>query len=148
MWKCKCECGNDCIVPTADLRSGHTTSCGCHQKECASKANRTHGKSKERLYNIYRNMNRRWDDPSSRYYKWYGGKGIAVCKEWSGNNGVNAFIEWALENGYDDNLTIDRIDSNKGYEPSNCRWATRKQQSNNISSITKCQYVAKKIFHF
>ena len=143
MWKCRCECGNICTVATSDLRSGHTASCGCYQKECASEAKKTHGKSKERLYNIYKNMHKRCDDPSCGHYKWYGGKGISVCHEWSGDNGVAAFFEWALNNGYSDELTIDRIDGNKGYSPDNCRWATRKQQSNNIKSNVILTYNGK-----
>lgn len=140
MWKCECECGNVCTVATADLRSGHTTSCGCYRRERQSECNSTHGLSKSRLYNIYRDMVRRCNDPKSDHYKWYGNKGIKICEQWSGDDGIHEFVKWALQNGYEDNLTIDRIDGNKGYEPSNCRWATKKQQSNNISSNRILEY--------
>ena len=134
MWECLCRCGNTCIVSTSDLRGGHTSSCGCYQKEKTSSSNMTHGLSKMRLYDIHKNMLRRCSDTKDEKYKYYGGRGITVCNEWRGENGVQNFVNWSLENGYDNNLTIDRIDDNKGYEPGNCRWVTRKQQSNNIRS--------------
>lgn len=79
-----------------------------------------------RLYSIWKGMNKRCNNPNAIDYKWYGGKGVKVCAEWK--NYLN-FREWALSHGYNIGLTIDRIESNNGYEPSNCQWLTRSENS-------------------
>lgn len=128
-WLCKCVCGNQLTVSTHDLVKGHTKSCGCLQKEKASEAKSKHGQSESRLYAIYKNMKARCLNVNNRYYKNYGGRGITVCDEWK--NSFESFYDWAMDNGYREDLTIDRIDVNGNYEPSNCRWATMKQQNRN-----------------
>lgn len=129
MWACKCDCGNTCIVAGSSLRRGHTQSCGCYHRERAGAANVTHGMYSTRLYRIWQHMKARCGDLSGKHYPNYGDRGIEVCTEWI--NSFELFCEWALANGYSESLTIDRIDPNGNYEPSNCRWLTMKGQGNN-----------------
>lgn len=89
-----------------------------------------HGLSKTRLHNIWHSMYCRCYYPSTNQYKNYGGKGIEVCEEWKNAEGFVNFYEWAINNGYDEKLTLDRIDNEKNYCPENCRWSTSKFQSN------------------
>ncbi len=88
-----------------------------------------HGLSKTRLYSIYSGMKQRCYNPNSQPYPLYGGKGITICDDWLGDNGLQNFFEWSLSHGYNDNLTIDRLDSSKGYSPDNCQWITASENS-------------------
>lgn len=87
------------------------------------------GLSKTRLYGIFSGMKSRCYNSNDKHFKWYGAKGITICDEWICENGIQNFIEWALNNGYEEHLTIDRIDTNGNYEPSNCQWVTRELNS-------------------
>ena len=126
-YKCLCDCGKIKEVDYGDLKRpyGGTKSCGCYRRERVTK----HGHRNSRIYRIYAGMKSRTNNPNSPEYKNYGGRGIRICEEWE--KSFNAFYEWALKNGYSDNLSIDRIDVNGNYEPSNCRWSTSSEQMNN-----------------
>jgi len=99
--------------------------------------NYKHGQRHTRLYDIWRSMKSRCNNPRNNRFMLYGGKGIAVCKEW---DEFENFYLWAMKNGYGDHLTIDRKDVNKGYTPSNCRWVTQKIQQNNRSNNRNIEF--------
>jgi hypothetical protein len=132
MWRCLCDCGNEIIATSANLKNGHHVSCGClvaGRMSSIGKKRKTHGKSNTRLYHIWVGMKSRCLNPHNIKYNIYGGRGIKVCSDWL--NSFEEFCDWAMANGYADNLTIDRIDGNGNYEPSNCRWSTLSEQNKN-----------------
>ena len=135
LWNCVCDCGNTTIVRNSEIRSKRTFSCGCYQKEQKreqfKKLATKHNMSRTRLYTIYKGMKQRCYNPNAKHYNRYGGRGIKICDEWLNNR--QAFFEWALANGYRDDLSIDRIDNDKGYSPDNCRFATNQEQVDNRS---------------
>ena len=120
---CKCDCGKYTVVEKTHLtkKVDNTLSCGCVQG--------THHKTNTRLYKIWAGMRKRCFNVDSNDYKNYGGRGINLCEDWE-KDFMN-FYNWAITNGYKDTLTIERIDINKNYEPTNCKWIPKSEQSRN-----------------
>lgn len=140
-WRCKCECGNIIDVFTNNLTRGNTKSCGCFNSEIASQRMTKHGKRDTRLYHIYSNMKQRCYNNHSKDYKHYGARGIKVCDEWL--NDFLSFYTWSMSSGYDDTVTIDRVDVNGNYEPDNCRWVDIETQSINKRNNIQITYKGK-----
>ena len=134
-WKFKCDCGKEVVVELRNVVNGRVKSCGCYRRKNTGKLNRKHGlqKTNHRLYNVWVGMRERCNNPNNTSYENYGGRGISVCDEW---NDFESFYEWAISNGYDKeakrgDCTLDRIDVNGNYEPSNCRWVDMFVQNRN-----------------
>ena len=134
-WLCKCECGQFTVVRGCNLKSGATKSCGCERIIHPNRI--SHGEAHTRLHNIWKGMKRRCTNANEKSYYLYGGRGISVCEEWLS---YEAFRDWAIENGYNDSLSIDRINVNGDYEPNNCRWVDIKIQANNKRSNHILEY--------
>ena len=125
-YQCICSCGNSVIVRKDHLDVTHTTSCGCLRAERLAVAITKHGDSRCRIYRIWMNIKQRCTNPKNNGYKYYGFKGVDICKEWLS---YESFKKRAVAGGYDSSLTIDRVDSARGYEPSNCRWITQRENT-------------------
>ena len=130
-WRCKCDCGNETIVFSTSLVRGLTHSCGCLNREVTMERFSTHRQSESRLYETWSGMKKRCYNPNSKSFSAYGGRGISICEEWLSN--FANFKEWAENNGYDDSLTLDRINNDGDYTPTNCRWVTPREQALNTS---------------
>lgn len=138
LWKCECDCGNEVVVRKDSLKRGATKSCGCLNKEIqnsfAEKVT-THNLSRHRIYRIWVHMRGRCFDKNNKAFKNYGGRGITVCDRWLdfknfAEDMLPSYEVHAKKFG-EKNTTIDRMNVNGHYDPSNCRWSTYKKQANN-----------------
>jgi len=136
-WLCQCDCGKKIEVMSQDLIYKTKYSCGCTRKPLGERKRKYETKN-QKLYNVWHGIKQRCYDKNKKEYKYYGGRGIIMCDNWK--NDFMEFQKWALENGYQENLTIDRIDTNGNYEPSNCRWITQKENNLNRKGIIKILY--------
>ena len=129
LYKCG-FCGTKFKAGTGSIKNKHTKSCGCYNKRRTKESNKIHGLGSTRLYTIWGDIKRRTLNPKHKYYVDYGGRGITICEDWLD---IRNFYDWAMSNGYEENkgLSIDRIDNNGNYEPSNCRWVTQTIQARN-----------------
>lgn len=131
IWACRCDCGQSVSILRSNLLNGFSQSCGCLQKELLSKRIRTHGMTDTRLYYVWRQMKDRCYRPKNSHYYCYGAKNIAVCDEWRSD--FKTFYDWAMSHGYEEGLTLDRIDNDGNYCPENCRWVPYIKQMQNTS---------------
>lgn len=134
-WKCVCDCGGEKVATTSNLRRGHVLSCGCVSRDIIANA-----VSGTREHSAWTGMHSRCSNPNFHAWHRYGGRGITVCDEWKD------FSTFLADMGKcPDGMTLDRIDNDKGYSASNCRWATRKQQQRNVSSNRRVAYQGRSI---
>lgn len=139
---CKCICGNIKDVASGGIRNGAITSCGCktirkHPIVYKKRSKIKYKSHYKRIISIHRNMKTRCYNKNNKDYKNYGGRGITVWDEWQSS--IN-FYGWAISSGYEENLTLDRVDNTKGYSPYNCRWITMKEQENNRLNNRRIEY--------
>ena len=129
---CVCDynnCGKKFSINVDNITSGKTKSCGCLRDKKASERLKTHGLSKHPLYRVWHGMIERCDDEKHISYKWFGGRGVSVCKSW--RNDFKAFFDYAMEHGWKRRLNIDRINTDGNYEPGNVRFVTSKENMRN-----------------
>lgn len=131
----RCQCGKVYTIFLRDVIGGRSKSCGCMRGEMISKRMTRHGGSKSRLFNIWQGMRYRCMNPNSKAYADYGLRGIQICALWEQD--FQIFREWATSHGYTETLTIERINVNKGYDPDNCTWISKGQQSKNTRNTVR-----------
>ena len=144
-FECRCDCGKIIATRKDSLLNGHTTSCGCRWEEVRNSPDRgkTHGLTRNRAYRLWMKIKQRCYNENTREYPNYGGRGVVMCDEWLNN--PETFVDWCYANGYNDKApkgecTIDRIDVNGNYEPSNCRFITNLEQQNNRRDTKRYLY--------
>jgi hypothetical protein len=140
---CRCDCGDIRVHKLILLTSGQSKSCGCLRKKTFIDRNTSHGKSRSKLNAVYQAMKQRCENPNNINYKHYGGRGIKVCEQWLSS--LIVFYNWAIENGYEEGLSIDRINVNGNYEPDNCQWVKMKIQTRNKRDNVFVEYNGEKL---
>jgi hypothetical protein len=143
LWSCICDCGVSKRLRTQSLTISNVKSCGCLRNEISKAVNTIHNYHGTRIYKIWDDMHQRCTNKNNTNFHHYGGRGITISEEWKN---FEVFKDWAVINGYHENLSIDRINNNKGYSPDNCRWTTSLEQGRNkrsnrmitIEDETKC----------
>ncbi len=148
-WVVKCDCGNIKTVNPGDVKAGKTRSCGCyHDERCRERASKFKNlvKDNKRLYGIYNGIKKRCYNENEPRYKDYGLRGITMCDEWlDKESGFDKFVEWALSSGYEDGLTIDRVDVDGNYSPDNCAWISNSEQQRNKRQTLWVEYGGEKV---
>lgn len=140
---CKCDCGTVRTFCYEYMKRGSTRSCGCLKRETSANRFRTHGFSNSKLHGVWATMKARCYNDTQDSYKFYGGRGIKVCDEW--REDFVPFLNWAMENGYEEGLSLDRINPDVDYGPDNCRWATSKQQARNKRNTNYINYAGARL---
>lgn len=140
-WLCKCDCGKEVVCYQYNLERGTSTSCGCLRSYYAKKTRSCHGESTGKFYKKWSSIKTRCYNKNTPCYKNYGGRGIKMCDEWLD---FWNFREWAYKNGYSEGLTLERIDVNGNYEPSNCKWIPMKEQAINKRNNSFIEYGGKR----
>ena len=133
LWLCRCTCGVEKVQRSDQLTTGSSVSCGCYAKEQASARVRTHGMTNTFEHNVWLAMKRRCTDPNHPRYHRYGGRGIKICSRW--NKFENFYAD--MKDCPFDKGSIERVNNDKGYSPSNCKWLPKSEQSKNRSTTRK-----------
>ena len=140
-WRVRCDCGCEKSMLAQYVYSGHNRSCGCFRESGGFMTNLHHGETHTRLHYIWSNMNNRCKPEHSDSH-WHGDRGIRVCEEWKK---YETFAKWARENGYNDNLSIERVDNDGNYCPENCIWIDRGLQARNRRTTFYVEYEGRRM---